>query len=369
MLPFLDLKATNARQRTQLLEAAARVIDSGHYIGGQEVEAFENEFANYCGVDYATGTGNGLDALQLIFKALISLGQLQPGDEVLVPANTFIASLLSISHAGLKPRVLDPNPDTFNLTAEGIKKALTPNTRAILLVHLYGQLADVQAVQALAKQQQLILIEDAAQAQGAHLNGHKAGSWGLAAAFSFYPGKNLGALGDAGMVVSKDRHLAERVRQLANYGSSAKYQHSLQGYNSRLDALQAAFLRVKLTQLDEDNALRQHLACYYHQAIDNPYIHLPKFPDPLTQHVFHIYALCTPYRKALGHHLTNQGIGYGMHYPLAPHQQASYPSLQTEPLPITERLAQQQLSLPLSPAMTEQQLKKVIEAVNCFKPS
>lgn len=367
-VPLLDLKAINDRQREALTQAASRVMHSGWYIGGPEVEQFEHDFAQYCGVSGCVGVGNGLDALQLILQAYLHLGRLHPGDEVLVPSNTFIASVLAISACGLRPKLVDPDPATFNLTLAAIQSSVTSSTRAIMLVHLYGQLADVVAIQAFARQQGILLIEDAAQAHGAQLNEQRAGSWGDAAAFSFYPGKNLGALGDGGAVVSQDKTLVQLVRQLGNYGSQQKYHHDLLGSNSRLDPIQAALLVVKLPLLDTDNAYRQKVATTYCQQIQNPWVELPVLPVPIESHVFHIFALRTPFRHQLQQHLLNLGIETGIHYPIPIHQQLCYTDLSTLDLPVSLALSAQQLSIPISPVITPEQVERVIMAVNQFNP-
>lgn len=376
-VPFMDLNAVNARHGQALQQAANRVIGSGWYVGGTEVSEFEQAFAHYCGVQQCVGTGNGLDALTLILKAWLAQGRLQLGDEVLVPANSFIASALAVTASGLNLKLLDPNPHSFNITAQQVENALTQRTKVVMTVHLYGQLADIQALQQLCQARGLLLIEDAAQAHGAHINGQRAGSWGDAAAFSFYPAKNLGALGDGGAVVSSDSNLIHLVRQLGNYGSDEKYHHPLLGVNSRLDALQAAFLQVRLPYLDQDNSHRQQIAQDYLQQIHNPHVQLPTAATQPTAHVWHIFALTSRYRQQLQQHLTQQGIATGIHYPLPIHRQVAYltqadlkqaPTATNLVLPISERLAAEQLSLPISPVQSDQQTQQVIAAVNSFCP-
>jgi len=365
-IPFLNLKDINARHADELKAAAARVIDSGWYILGQEVAAFEREFADYCGVRHAIGVGNGLDALSLILRGYKALGALHDGDEVIVPANTFIASFLAITESGLVPVPVEPDPASFNIDPACVAAAIGPRTRAIMAVHLYGQLANMAALAELAGRHQLLLIEDAAQAHGATGEGCKAGAFGHAAGFSFFPAKNLGALGDGGAVVTNDSLLAARVAALRNYGSEVKYQHLYQGINSRLDELQAALLRVKLKYLDEDTAKRRNVARRYRQSISHPLIQLPAVTDE-ARHVWHLFVVRCAQRKALQRHLEVHGIHSQVHYPTPPHRQTAYPALHTLHLPVTEQLHDEVLSLPIGPTLRDEDVRRVIDACQTFE--
>lgn len=366
MIPFLDLKAINQQYRQSLIEAATRVIDSGWYVLGQEVKAFEQEFANYCGARHCVGTANGLDALTLILRAWLELGRLQPGDEVIVPANTYIASILAISANGLKPVLVEPDVATFNLSPSNIRSAITDKTRVILPVHLYGQLADMPAILSLAREYDLLVLEDAAQAHGAAIDGKKAGSWGDAAGFSFYPGKNLGALGDAGAITTSDTVLAETLRALSNYGSHEKYKNLFKGVNSRLDEIQAAMLRVKLSQLDRDTEHRRLLATIYLKNINkNERVKLPHVTS-LEQHVWHLFVIRCNERSALQQYLNLEGIQTLIHYPIPPHKQLAYTEWNKQNYPITEALHQEVLSLPIGPTITTEQILHIANSINRF---
>ncbi|WP_368564786.1 DegT/DnrJ/EryC1/StrS family aminotransferase [Pseudoxanthomonas sp. UTMC 1351] len=365
-VPFLDLRAAHARYVDELKTATARVIDSGWYVMGQELAAFEHEFAAYCGVGQAIGVGNGLDALTLILRGYRELGRLAEGDEVIVPANTFIASFLAITENRLVPVPVEPDPATFNLDVARVKAAIGPRTRAIMAVHLYGQIADMAALRTLADRHGLLLIEDAAQAHGAAMDGCRAGAFGDAAAFSFFPTKNLGALGDGGAVVTSDAPLAERIRALRNYGSDIKYRHLFPGVNSRLDELQAAMLRVKLRYLDEEIDRRREVARRYRNAIHNPQIQLPMVVME-DAHVWHLFVVRSVRRDDLQQHLQAHGIQSQVHYPVPPHRQPAYAALLGGlHLPITERLHQQVLSLPMGPAMSDADVTRVIAACQSF---
>ncbi len=364
-VPFYDLKQVNARYAGALKAAAARVIDSGWYVLGEEVAAFEREFAAYCGARHAIGVGNGLDALALIFRAYRELGVLKDGDEVLVPANTFIATFLAVSQSGLVPVPVEPDAASFNLDPVRAEAAVGPRTRAIVAVHLYGQLADVPALAAVAQRHGLLLIEDAAQAHGAEWDGRRAGTLGDAAAFSFFPTKNLGALGDGGAVTTGDDSLARQIAALRNYGSETKYQHRFQGVNSRLDELQAALLRVKLAFLDEAIARRRDVARRYREGIRHPAIGMPGVPRE-DGHVWHLFVVRSARRDALQRYLQACGIHTQIHYPVPAHRQAAYPALHDLSLPLTERLHAEVLSLPLSPALGETEIEQVIAACQAF---
>ncbi|TXD83345.1 DegT/DnrJ/EryC1/StrS family aminotransferase [Subsaximicrobium wynnwilliamsii] len=374
MIPFLDLHKINARFEDAFTAKFKSFLDSGHYILGQEVETFEQNLANYCGSRHCIGVANGLDALTLIFKAYLQLGKLAEGDEVLVPSNTYIASILAVINAGLKPVFVEPDAQTFNMAPSEIEKHISPKTKVILVVHLYGQLADMDVINRIAKEQDLLVVEDAAQAHGAVANSkneipnskmEKAGNLGNAAGFSFYPSKNLGALGDAGAITTNDGALAIALRLLRNYGSSKKYVNSTLGVNSRLDELQAAFLNIKLKQLDADNERRRAIAKRYSSEVKNEKISLP-FYDGSNNHVFHLYVIQVEDRAHFIKHLETEGIGYLIHYPIAPHQQEALSAYQHLSLPIAEKLQQTVLSLPMSPVMSEIEIETVIASINRY---
>jgi dTDP-4-amino-4,6-dideoxygalactose transaminase len=369
---FLSLKDVTAMHGEEIREAARRVIDSGWYLQGKENEQFERHYADYIGTKYCIGCANGLDALIWIWRAYIELGVMQPGDEVILPANTYIATHLGITENGLKPVLVEPNPRTLEIDDELIEQHITPRTKAICIVHLYGRNACTQKILDLCKKYNLKLVEDNAQAHGCRYNGKRTGSLGDAAGHSFYPGKNLGALGDAGAVTTNDPELAAAIRALANYGSQKKYVFKYTGRNSRLDEIQAAILDVKLRHLDEDIALRQQVADYYYDHISNPQITLPK-RLPHEENVYHLFPILVAKgkRDALHDYLEQRGIGTVIHYPIAPHKQECYakeawnvPQLS---LPITERLADEELSIPMSPCMTQEQIEYVVKCINEFK--
>jgi dTDP-4-amino-4,6-dideoxygalactose transaminase len=364
-IPFLDLKALNAPYAAAFAKAFEEEVASGHYILGPSVAAFEAAFAQWCGVPHALGVANGLDALILGLRAL-GVGE---GDEVLVPANTYIASVLAVSAVGATPVLVEPCPHTFNLAEAGVMAALTPRTKAIMAVHLYGQLAPMPALCALAKAHGLWVIEDAAQAHGAQLEGKKAGAWGDVAGFSFYPGKNLGALGDGGAVTTPHAHVAAAVAALRNYGSHVKYENLYKGLNSRLDPIQARLLHIKLEDLEAQTAQRQAIAAYYSEHISNPHIQLPTLPADPKSHVWHLFVVRTAHRQALQQHLAQAGVGTMVHYPIAPHQQVAYAAeLGHLKLPLTEALAASVLSLPLYPSLSAAAQAQVVAACNSFAP-
>lgn len=372
MIPFLDLKGINAQYREELIQAVTDVIDSGWYVQGTQVKAFEQEFADYCGTKHCIGVANGLDALILILRAYKELGKLKEGDEVIVPANSYIASILAITENRLKPILVEPNVHTYNLDPSLIEQAITPNTKVILAVHLYGQLADMPAMNAIAKKHNLLVIEDSAQAHGAQIDGRKAGNWGDASGFSFYPGKNLGALGDAGAVTTNDDQLAQTIRALGNYGSHKKYKNLYQGVNSRLDEMQAALLRVKLKHIDVETQRRREIAVAYTYGIKNSAINLPLTKQNLTladleNHALHLYVIRTQQREKLQAYLTEQGIQTLIHYPIAPHHQQAYKKWANQSYPITEAIHNEVLSLPISPIMTDDEVKHVIQKINEYK--
>ncbi|HOI91867.1 MAG TPA: DegT/DnrJ/EryC1/StrS family aminotransferase [Candidatus Rifleibacterium sp.] len=366
MIPFLDLKKINAQYEREIKEAVSRVFDTGWYILGNEVESFEKEFAAYCGTKHCIGVANGLDALILILRAYKELGRLSEGDEVIVPANTYIATILAITENRLVPVLVEPDMNTYNIDPQKIEEKITAKTKAIMPVHLYGQLADMQSIMEIAQKRGFLVIEDSAQAHGASLNGKRAGSFGNASGFSFYPGKNLGALGDAGAVTTADDKLADCISAIRNYGSHKKYENLYPGVNSRLDELQAALLRVKLRHLDEDNSRRRQIAARYLQHIENPKIVLPALPSTQENHVWHLFVVRTNDRDALQKHLAAKGIQTMIHYPIPPHKQQAYKDMNHLHLPITEKIHQQVLSLPISPVMTDEEVLKVVEAVNEF---
>lgn len=364
---FLNLKKINQMMRAELIAACSEVIDSGWYIVGSAVEDFEKAFAHYCKTEFCIGVGNGLDALTLTLRAWKELKLLKEGDEVIVPANTYIASVLAITENRLIPVFVEPEMLSFNLNPEAVERAITSKTRVILPVHLYGQLADMPTILDIAKRHQLLVLEDSAQAHGASMNGRKAGNWGDASGFSFYPGKNLGALGDAGAVTTHDPELAHLLRALRNYGSQEKYKNHYQGVNSRLDEIQAAMLRVKLKYLETQNGHRRQVAQMYRQGINNAAIRLPSVAKE-EQHVWHLFVIRSAHRTALQQHLKQQGIETLIHYPIPPHQQHAYKTYNQHAYPLTERMHQEVLSLPISPSISFAEVKRVIDACNAFEP-
>jgi dTDP-4-amino-4,6-dideoxygalactose transaminase len=367
IVPFFDLSGAQAAQQKELQIAAARVIDSGWFILGRELESFERAFADYCGVRHVVGVASGLDALILSLRAWKRMGRLKTGDKVVVPANTFIATVMAIIENGLTPVLVEPNPETLNLSVEGVLSALPQGPKAVVAVHLYGRLCPMPELLALCAREGLLLLEDAAQAHGALLDNRRAGSFGDAAGFSFYPTKNLGALGDGGAVATSDDALAALLRSLRNYGSDTKYVNDEQGLNSRLDEMQAALLRVKLPGLDAANAARRRIAERYLAGMTNPLAAPPKAPSDRDSHVWHLFVVRCDVRDALVAHLDAAGIQTAIHYPVAPHRQACYRGLLDDyRLPLTERLQETCLSLPMSPALTDAQADRVIAAINSF---
>lgn len=358
MIPYLDLHSINAPYAEQIKSAMQRVVDSGWYLFGSEVAAFEREWADFCGQCHCTACANGLDALRLVLRAWIELGRLHRGDEVIVPANTYIASILAVSDNGLVPVPVEPNPDTFLLDAANVTSAITSRTRVLLPVHLYGQLCDMDALMAVAHKHDLLVLEDCAQCHG--VTTHYRGD---AQAWSFYPGKNLGAMGDAGAVTTSDETLANVVRQLGFYGSERKYVHRYKGLNSRMDEVQAAVLRVKLSGLSLANARRQEIAARYNAEIRNEAVRVPLANAP---HVWHIYPLLCERRDELQQFLLDNGIQTQVHYPIPPHRQAAYSEWNSLSLPITECLAAQELSLPCHPALVDADVAKIIDVINRF---
>jgi dTDP-4-amino-4,6-dideoxygalactose transaminase len=371
MVNFLSLKNINANFRSELIEACVRVIDSGWYISGKEVAAFESEFASYCDVNHCVGVANGLDALTLTIRAWKVLGRMADGDEVIVPANTYIASILAITENNLVPVLVEPDEFSFNLDAKGIVGAITDRTKLILPVHLYGRICNMPEIMKVANKHGLLVLEDSAQSHGANIAGKKAGGWGHASAFSFYPGKNLGALGDAGAVTTNDETLADTIRALGNYGSKVKYNNLYKGVNSRLDEIQAAMLRVKLQYLDEDTERRRAVASAYMSGIKNEAMVLPLGNETnvanFSEHVWHLFVIRSKDRAALQDHLNKSGIETLIHYPIPPHKQQAYAEWNNKQFPITERVHAEVISLPISPTMTFAEIESVVQACNSFQ--
>ena len=367
MIKFLDLKKVNDAHGAEISEAIQRVLDSGWYLLGQEGQSFEQEFAAYSGASHCLGVANGLDALILILMGYCELGLMKEGDEVIVPANTYIASILAISRAGLKPVLVEPDERTYNIDPNLIEAAVTEKTKAIMAVHLYGQCADMDPICAIAKKHGLKVVEDAAQAHGATYRGRRTGALGDAAAFSFYPGKNLGALGDGGAVTSSDDALAEAIGALRNYGSHEKYHNKYKGMNSRLDEIQAAILRVKLRYLDADTEKRRDIANLYLSQLSalSSLISLPHVADYGTS-VWHLFVIRHPQRDALAEQLRQSGVQTMIHYPIPPHQQVAYPEFAGASLPLTEAIHREVLSLPISPVMAAADVDQVVAGLCNF---
>lgn len=359
MIKFLDLQQLNLGYQEQFQEKMRLVLDKGWFILGDEVKSFETNFANYCGSKHCIGVGNGLDALVLIFKAYIQLGKLQKGDEVIVPANTYIASILAIIQADLVPVLVEPKLETYNINPDLVEEKITSKTKAILLVHLYGQLCEMDEIIAIGYKHDLLIIEDAAQAHGLIFKGSHT------RAFSFYPGKNLGALGDGGAITTNDDELAKVLFSLRNYGSEKKYHNEFVGINSRLDELQAAFLNVKLSNLDADNDKRRNIAKRYLSEIKNDKIVLPTW-DFSNNHVFHLFVVRTENRNDLQDYLLKNGIETVIHYPIPPHKQKAFPEWNNLSFPITEKIHDEVLSLPISPIMTDDEVSIVISILNKY---
>ncbi len=366
MIKFLDLEKVTAKYADEINETTSRVVNSGWYLQGKENEKFEKDFAAYIGTKYCVGCANGLDALIWIFRAYVEMGIMKPGDEVIVPANTYIASILAISENGLVPVLVEPEMETYQIDPDKIEEKITSKTKAILIVHLYGQCAYTNKIGELCKKYNLKLIEDNAQAHGCKFKGQHTGSIGDAAGHSFYPGKNLGAFGDAGAVTTNDKKLATVIRAVANYGSTKKYVFKYIGRNSRLDEIQAAILDVKLKHLDEDNQRRKEVAKKYINGITNPAIILPKIED-WDAHVFHIFPIRTKKRDNLYDYLEKNGIQTIIHYPIPPHKQECYKEWNYRSYPITEQIAAEELSLPISPVISDDEVQTIIGTINKFK--
>lgn len=367
MIPFLSLKDVTALHGAEIQEAVTRVVTGGWYLQGKENERFEADYANYIGTKHCVGCANGLDALIWIFRAYIELGVMKPGDEVIVPANTYIATILAITENGLKPVLVEPRPETLEIDDSLLEAAITEKTRAIAIVHLYGRNAYSDTIGALCRKYCLKLVEDNAQAHGCRVpDGRLTGSVGDAAGHSFYPGKNLGALGDGGAVTTDDPALAEAVRTLANYGSQKKYVFKYTGRNSRLDEIQAAVLDVKLKYLEADNAHRRAIAGYYYDNIDNPLVHLPeRLPDE--QNVYHLFPVLSTRRDALQAYLKENGVGTLIHYPIPPHRQECYRQFANLSFPVTEKIAVEELSIPIGPCIKEEEAAAVVSVINGFR--
>ena len=366
MIPFLDLKAINDRFEGAFKEQFQQFLDTGYYILGNSVTSFEQDFANYCGTKHCMGVGNGLDALRLILEGYKVLHKLEEGDEVLVAANTFIATIIAIKQAGLIPVLVEAEAETYNFDLNDLEAKISAKTKAIMPVHLYGQLAPMNVISEVAKKHALLVIEDAAQAHGAkNKAGKRAGNLGDAAGFSFYPSKNLGALGDGGAVTTNDAKLAAAIKKLRNYGTASKYVNELLGVNSRLDEIQAAFLSVKLPSLDTDNEQRRSIARRYLSEIKNPKIIVPQW-DGSENHVFHLFVVQVKDRTDLIMYLDKNKVAYLIHYPIPPHQQKALPEFEGVPFPVTEKIHQQVISLPMSPVMSETQVNRVIQVLNTY---
>jgi len=365
MIEYLNLKEITNRHSEEISTAIQRVVDSGWFILGNEVRAFENEYAQYIGTNYCIGCGNGSDAIALIVQGYFELGKLKPGDEVLVPANTYIGTILPLTSLGLKVKLIEPNINTLQIDEELIEAQITESTKAVVIVHLYGKCAFTKRISHLCKLHNLLLIEDNAQAHGCFFDTKRTGSLGDVAAHSFYPGKNLGALGDGGAVTTNDAELEKMIRTIANYGSSQKYVFDIKGRNSRLDELQAAILRIKLRHLDEENQYRRLLAKVYQQQINHSFITLP-LQDTDSDNVFHIFPILTIYREKLQKYLLENGVQTLIHYPIPPHLQRAYSEWNNLSFPITEQIHTQELSLPLNQTMSIDDVKMISDLINKF---
>ncbi|WP_223608928.1 DegT/DnrJ/EryC1/StrS aminotransferase family protein [Chryseobacterium sp. OSA05B] len=366
MIKFLDLQKVNLQYQEEIENKLVSVFRSGWYLQGSELKNFETNLASYIGSEYALGVANGLDALRLIFRAYIELGFMKAGDEVLVPANTYIASVLALSDNGLVPVFVEPDVNTYNIDITKIEEKISPKTKAILIVHLQGRIVFSEELKNIAKKHNLKIVEDNAQAIGAEWNGIKSGNLGDAAGFSFYPGKNLGALGDAGAVTTNDKEVFEAIRAIANYGSNQKYVNIYKGLNSRLDEIQAAVLDVKLKYIAHENGTRRDIAKRFISEINNPKIILPENPADENEHVWHVFVIRTEKRDELQTYLTEKGISTIIHYPIPPHKQEAYKEYNDLTFPITEKMHEEVLSLPISSVLEEEEIQAIIDAVNGF---
>ena len=365
MINYLSLQKVTALHESEITTAVNQVLHSGWYLQGEHIALFEKNYAQYIGTKYCVTCGNGLDALCLIFRAYIELGLLKEGDEVIVPANTYIATILSITENHLIPILVEPDINTLEIDEQLIEQAITPRTRAIMLVHLYGRCAYTDLIGDICKRHNLLLLEDNAQAHGCHFGNNRTGRLGHAAAHSFYPGKNLGALGDAGAVTTDNEQLAQTIRSLANYGSTRKYEFTIKGKNSRMDEIHAAVLNVKLPYLDKENQRRKQIAKAYLEGINNPQITLIKDND--RDNVYHIFPILSPSRNRLQQYLKDNGIETMIHYPIPPHQQEAYKEWNEQHYPITEFIHQQELSLPCNPTMTDEEVYQIIDSINMYQ--
>jgi len=366
MIKFLDLKNINLKHKSEIKEAIARVVDSGWYLLGEEIKNFEKEFANFIGAKHCIGVGNGLDALILILRAYKELGFIHEGDEVIVPANTYIATILAITQNNLKPVLVEPDINTYNIDCNKIEEKITSKTKAIMPVHLYGQMVEMDKIIELAKKYNLKVVEDSAQSHGAIYKNKKAGNWGDASGFSFYPGKNLGALGDAGAITTNDDELAMVCRALGNYGSEKKYENKFKGVNSRLDEIHAAVLRVKLKYIDEENQRRRDIAKCFCENINHPEIILPSSNNFSLSHVWHLFVIRTKERDKFQNYLSENNIQSIIHYPIPPHKQECFKGWNNLSFPISEQIANEVLSLPISPIITANEVNKIINIINNF---
>ncbi|MFP8895109.1 MULTISPECIES: DegT/DnrJ/EryC1/StrS family aminotransferase [Chryseobacterium] len=366
MIKFLDLQKINLQHQEEIEAKLLQVFRSGWYLMGNELNLFEKNLSQYIGTKHAIGVANGLDALRLILRGYIEMGLMKEGDEILVPSNTYIASILAISDNGLVPVLVEPDIANYNIDVSKIEEKITPKTKGILIVHLYGRVIFSEELQQLAQKYNVKIIEDNAQAIGAEWKGKKTGNLGDASGFSFYPGKNLGALGDAGAITTNDEELAKTIRALANYGSNKKYVNIYQGLNSRLDEIQAAVLDIKLKYIDEENEVRRKIARQYISEISNSNIILPENPENENEHVWHIFLIRTEKRDELQAYLTENGVQTLIHYPIPPHKQEAYKDWNSQSFPISEKIHQEVLSLPISPVMEKEEIAKVIELLNKF---
>ncbi|MDM1553641.1 MULTISPECIES: DegT/DnrJ/EryC1/StrS aminotransferase family protein [Chryseobacterium] len=366
MIKFLDLQKVNLKYQQEIEDALLKTFRSGWYLLGEKTKAFETNLAQYIGSKHAIGVANGLDALRLILRAYIELGIMKPGDEILVPSNTYIASILAVSDNGLVPVLIEPEISTYNIDIAKIEEKITPKTKGILIVHLQGRIVFSDQLKEIAQKYHLKIIEDNAQAIGAEWNGIKSGNLGDAAGFSFYPGKNLGALGDAGAVTTNDDELAQAIRALANYGSNQKYVNIYKGLNSRLDELQSAVLDIKLKYIDDENNARRSIAKRFIEEINHPDIILPEYPENENEHVWHVFVIRTPKRDELQAYLTERGIQTIIHYPIPPHHQEAYKEWKDLSFPISEKIHAEVLSLPISSVLEEEEVQAIIKTVNEF---
>ena len=366
MIKFLDLQKVNAQYRTALKEAANRIIDSGWYLQGNENKIFENKLADFIDSPNIISVANGLDALRLILRGYMEIGVMEEGDEVIVPANTYIASILAVTDNRLVPVLVEPSIDTYNIDVDKIEAAITPRTKVILVVHLYGRIVWGEKLQEIAKKYNLKIVEDNAQAIGARWKGIRSGNLGDAAGFSFYPGKNLGALGDSGAVTTKDPELARVVRAVANYGSEKKYVNSFMGLNSRMDEIQAAFLNVKIDFINQENKIRRQVAQYYMNNIKNPKVILPQQPDDIEEHVYHLFVVRVNDRDNFQKYLSDKDVQTLIHYPIPPHKQECYNQWNNYSFPITEKIHAEVVSIPMSAVLTGEEVRRVVEIINHY---